>query len=577
MTIAQRPSLSPTEQEKPQERVDRGRAAKALLRSIVELQRGRKIIGRLLLSVILSFIASVLMATSPILFSKAVDAFSLDRNMSMGALTLVTLSVVALGVSKFMTEQRWLVYQPAENQILNSVRETYLRHLLNLPVAYHLNRSMGRLDSIVGQGIGGIQTLSGMLFTQLSPLVFEIAITTVAVFTFVDSDISLIIATTIVFYIATLVVGAEWISRRLKTALNATIDAQGVAGDAILNAEGIKTLVIEGEIIRSYRQRLDDAHVRFKSFYFSRGALGLTLTATLIVGFAAALFLSATRTMSGELSVGALVLTNAYVLQLIRTMEGFSFSYRDTRQSFEAVKRFLDVFAEEKDEDQHSLASIDWLSEIDVRGVSYRYADGRWALRDASLLISKGKITALLGKSGSGKSTLVRLLLKSLPVNEGKIFANGVDIEQVNGVELRRKIAVVPQDSVMFRESLGFNISLTTSPDHQKLQDAASAAEISELIASLPDGFDTEIGERGLKLSGGERQRVAIARAIYRDANILVFDEATSALDEATKNEILNLIRSLSSERGILLITHDQTAAAIADTIVTLGQPVSGP
>ncbi|CUX03856.1 ABC transporter ATP-binding protein [Agrobacterium genomosp. 2 str. CFBP 5494] len=570
MNIAQRPSASLSGFDESPGQVDQKAAAKALLRSIVALQSSRTIFVFLFLSIVLSFLASVLLAISPVLFSKAVDALSSESTVTSGALIFVLLSLIALGISKFLTEQRWLIYQPAENRILNSVRETYLQHLLNLPVSFHVNRSMGRLDSIVGQGLAGIQTLSGMVFTQLSPLIFEILITSAAVFTFVDADISAIILATIVFYVLTLVIGAEWASRRLKMALNVSIEAQGAAGDAILNAEGIKTLVIEDEIVRSYRERLHDVHLRFRKFYFSRGFLGITLSAVLLCGFAAALWLSATRAVLGELSVGALVLTNTYILQLFRTMEGFSFSYRDTRQSFESVKRFLEVFAEDRDADQRSLGPVDALSAIDIDKVSYKYPDGRWALRNASLRVEKGKITALLGKSGSGKSTLVRLVLKSLPLSEGNIRANGVDINELNGLELRRKIAVVPQDAVMFRESLGFNISLSSNPDQRKMEAAVRAAEIADLVLGLPDGYDTEIGERGFKLSGGERQRLAIARAIYRDADILIFDEATSALDERTKAEILNLIRSLSVSRGILLITHDQAVAAIADTIVAL-------
>lgn len=570
MNIAQQPSGSPLNPDGPPAQVDRRSAAKALVRSIIALQQSRTIFVFLFLSVGLSFLASVLQAASPVLFSKAIDAFSTESGLSKGAMVFVVLSLIALGISKFLTEQRWLVYQPAENQILNSVRETYLAHVLNLPVGFHVNRSMGRLDSIVGQGLGGIQTLSGMLFTQLSPLLFEILITSVAVFAFVDADISALILATIGVYVLTLVLGAEWASRRLKVALSASIDAQGAAGDALLNAEGIKTLVIEDEIVKSYRERLNDVHSRFRKFYFSRGFLGVILSAVLLFGFALALWLSTTRVIANELSVGALVLTNTYILQLFRTMEGFSFSYRDTRQSFESVKRFLEVFAEEKDADQRSLKSVNSLSSIDIDAVSYKYPDGRWALRNASLRIEKGKITALLGKSGSGKSTLVRLILKALPLGEGSIRANGADIEEVNGLELRRKIAVVPQDTVMFRDSLDFNISLSSHPDREKMEAAIKAAEIEELVSKLPDGYRTEIGERGFKLSGGERQRLAIARAIYRDADILIFDEATSALDEITKAEILNLIKSLSSNRGILLITHDQAVAAIADTVVAL-------
>ncbi|TCU15963.1 ATP-binding cassette subfamily B protein [Rhizobium sullae] len=570
MNVAQRPSHRSQTAIESSEAVDRTSTAKILLRSIVALQSGRTIFVFLLLSVGLSFLASILQALSPILFSKAIDALSSKEFPGHQALSFVVFALLALALSKFLVEQRWLIYQPAENRILNSVREVYLRHILDLPVGFHVNRSMGRLDSIVGQGLGGIQTLSGMLFTQLSPLLFEVLITSIAFFTFVDADVSLIVLATIALYAVALVFGAELASRRLKIALNASIDAQGTAGDAILNAEGVKTLVIEEAVVKSYRDRLGEVHARFRTFYFSRGFLGIALSAVLLLGFASAVWLSAMRVVSNELSVGALVLTNTYILQLFRTLEGFSFSYRDTRQSFEAVKRFLDVFAEEKDPDQGSLQAVSGISRLDIEGAGYRYPDGRHALRSATLHVERGKITALLGRSGSGKSTLVRLVLKTLPLNEGRILLDGVDIGRLDGLKLRRKIAVVPQDAVMFRESLGFNISLSNEPNLAKLWAAVRAAEIEELVRGLADGFDTEIGERGLKLSGGERQRLAIARAIYRDADILIFDEATSALDEKTKGEILRLIRVLSSQRGVLFITHDQQVASIADEVVTL-------
>lgn len=279
--------------------------------------------------------------------------------------------------------------------------------------------------------------------------------------------------------------------------------------------------------------------------------------------------------VADQISVGALVLTNVYLLQLFRTMESFSYSYRDTRQSLEAVKRFLTIFAEEKDVAQEELKPVNQIDEIEMQRVGFRYPDGRWAVRGATVTITRGHIVALLGESGSGKSTLIRMVLKMLTPVEGIILINGVDVQELDGKTIRKKISVVPQDAVMFRASLMFNVALTEQPNHKLLKRSLEAAELGTLLDTLPEGVNTEIGERGLKLSGGERQRLAIARAIYRGAELFIFDEATSALDEETKAEILQLIGGLIPEFGVLLITHDHSVAEIADSVCRLIPPRS--
>ncbi|WP_281927980.1 ABC transporter ATP-binding protein [Roseibium album] len=523
-------------------------------------------------SVLLSFLASALLSAAPLLFSKGIDQFhSQDASQSL-AVTLIVSSVIIFGLAKILIEQRWLVYQPAENKLLNSIRETYLWHVLSLPLEFHLNRSIGRLDSIVGQGMAGIQAITSMLFVQLAPLMFEVVLTTTVLLLFVNVEISLAVLGSIVVYLVVLVLGTERVSRRLKDALGKTIDAQGAAGDAILNAEGIKALAVEGSITEAYRSKLNTAHAAFVSFYTSRGFFGLLLVAILISGFSFAIWIAVSDTVTGELSVGALVLTNACALQMFRSMENFSFSYRGTRQSIEAVKRYLEIFANAREPSQDGLKLSGPIDRIQVRNVGYRYPDGRWATKNVSFELNRGTSTAIVGKSGSGKSTIVRMLMKMLDPTGGQILINDHDLAGINGVDLRRRTSVVPQDAVMFKANLAFNIALTEKPDGNLLQKAVEMAELSHLVQSLPEGFETEIGERGFKLSGGERQRLAIARAIYRGSDLFIFDEATSALDKSTKNEILRLIRDLVPNYCVLLITHDEMVAAIADTVVEVGK-----
>ncbi|WP_298822062.1 ABC transporter ATP-binding protein [uncultured Roseibium sp.] len=547
-------------------------AARSLLTTVAQKKDFRTIFLLLGTSVLLSFLASALLSAAPLLFSKGIDQFqSQDASPSL-AVTLIVSSAIIFGLAKILIEQRWLVYQPAENKLLNSIRETYLGHVLSLPLEFHLNRSIGRLDSIVGQGMAGIQAITSMLFVQLSPLIFEVVLTTTVLLLFVNVEISLTVLGSIVVYLVVLILGTERVSRRLKDALGKTIEAHGAAGDAILNAEGIKALAVEGSITDAYRSKLNTAHAAFVGFYMSRGLFGLLLVAILIAGFSFAIWIAVSDTIAGELSVGALVLTNTGALQMFRSMENFSFSYRGTRQSIEAVKRYLEIFANAREPSQDDLKLSGPIDGIQVRNVGYRYPDGRWATKNVSFNLKRGTSTAIVGKSGSGKSTIVRMLMKMLVPTSGQILINDNDLVGINGVDLRRRTAVVPQDAVMFKANLVFNIALTESPDAKLLQRAVEMAELSPLIQSLPEGFETEIGERGFKLSGGERQRLAIARAIYRRSDLFIFDEATSALDKTTKNEILRLIRELIPNYCVLLITHDEMVAAIADEIVEVAK-----
>ncbi|MBO6756340.1 MAG: ABC transporter ATP-binding protein [Roseibium sp.] len=556
----------------PNEEVNLQLAARSLLTSIAQQKEFRTIFVLLGASVVLSFLASALLSAAPLLFSKGIDQFqSQDVSQSL-AVTLIVSSVIIFGLAKMLIEQRWLVYQPAESKLLNSIRETYLRHVLSLPLDFHLNRSIGRLDSIVGQGMAGIQAITNMLFVQLSPLIFKVVLTTTVLLLFVNVEISLAVLGSIVVYLVVLVLGTERVSRRLKDALGKTIDAQGAAGDAVLNAEGIKALAVEGSITEAYRSKLNTAHTAFMRFFTNRGLFGLLLVAILIAGFSFAIWIAVSDTVAGELSVGALVLTNTCALQMFRSMENFSFSYRGTRQSIEAVKRYLEIFAIAREPSQDDLKLSGRIDGVQVRNVGYRYPDGRWATKNVSFELNRGTSTAIIGKSGSGKSTIVRMLMKMLVPTSGQILINDQNLAGINGVDLRRRTSVVPQDAVMFKANLAFNIALTENPDSNLLKKAVEMAKLSHLVQSLPEGFETEIGERGFKLSGGERQRLAIARAIYRGSDFFIFDEATSAMDKTTKAEILRLIQELVPSFCVLLITHDEMVAQIADTVVEVGK-----
>lgn len=543
----------------------RARTARILLLGVLgSLRPGAKL--RLVSTVVLALVASIMLAGAPVFFSQAIDLLA-EPERRQDALSLILASALVFAGGKLLAEQRWLVYKPAEILLLNAVRTAYLRHVLSLPIAFHLNRSIGRLDSILGQGVAGVQLLSGGVFTQAAPLLFEIVATIIATAAALSLELAAVMAATVILYLVVLVSGAGKVTRQWGVAISAAADAQGQATDAILNVEGVKALAAEETVLQRYTRTLSKAIHAYAAFYHSLGLFGLGLTGILVIGFGAGLALTTRSVLVGDLTLGHLILMNAYILQLFRPIETFGTYYRDAMHSFKAVLRLIDQLSVEPDADAAVETMPARLRRILIDGVTFSYGNGRQPLALPSLTVERGRISALLGRSGSGKSTLVRLLLKLYPLDGGRIEIDGRPISSISSRALRENIALVPQDSVMFNESLAFNITMSDAPDPERLASAIRDAGLAHLLETLPDGIDTDIGERGLKLSGGERQRVAIARALYRNAQVLILDEPTSALDETTRDRLLEIIRKIAPKLATLIITHDRAVAEIADRV----------
>ena len=518
--------------------------------------------------IVLTVFTAICATLSPIAFSRAVD--TLNGAAPEDAVLMLIASVSAWGLAKLLIEARWLVYQPAENRLLAAVREHYLSHVLALSAKFHADRAMGRLETIVGQGIGGLKSLLSALFTQLGPVLVEIVVVVIAFAAVLSPTLALIVGGTIVLYAILLVLGAERVSARFSAALDSGISAQGIAGDAILNAEGIKSMALAPTISARYGKAIGAMHRRFLAFYHARGLFGIALGAVLIAGLGATLTVAFNGVSSGTLTIGQIVLVNVLLLQLFRSIEGLSFSYRDSRQAISSVSRFVELLSIPPDTDTGRTKLPDVIDEIKVNSVAFQYPNGRQGLMPITLSLSKGRIVALLGPSGSGKSTLMRLLLKLYPVSEGEICINGVSLHDVAATDIRSRVALVQQEPIIFRETLAFNIALSEDFDAARLADAIGRARLGDLISRLNEGVETQVGERGAKISGGERQRIGLARIFYSRPQILLLDEVTSALDSATRDELLGAIKDASAECVTLMITHDPSVATIADEIVEL-------
>jgi len=460
--------------------------------------------------------------------------------------------------------------------IFNSVRKiagNIFQHLHKLSLRFHLQRQTGGISRDIERGTRGISFLMNFMIFNILPTLVEIALVSIILLTQYDSIFAIITASTILLYIAYTLVVTEWRMRFRRVMNDMDSKANNQAIDSLLNYETVKYFNNEDYELQRYDDTLALWEKSAIKNQTSLSLLNMGQGAIIATGLTALMLLAGQGIIDDELSIGDFVLINAFLLQLYLPLGFLGFVYREIRHSLADMERMFNLLEQPQETADKKDAAILQIEHAEIRfnHVNFHYDSNRPILHDIDFTIAAGNKVAIVGASGSGKSTLVRLLFRFYDLQSGSITIDGQDISKVQQHSLRQSIGVVPQDTVLFNNTIYHNISYGNPlANKQAVIEAAQQAHIHDFIQSLPDGYDTLVGERGLKLSGGEKQRVAIARTLLKDPQVLIFDEATSALDSHAEKAINFELQNLSVNKTTLVIAHRLSTIINADTILVL-------
>ena len=487
---------------------------------------------------------------------------------------LIAYGLLRLSATVF-TELREFFFARVTQRAVRTIALKVFRHLHALSLRFHLNRQTGGVTRDIERGTRGISSLVSYTLFSILPTIVEITLVLGYLSFQYDIWFSGITVVALATYIIFTILITEWRTHFRRTMNDLDSKASTKAIDSLLNYETVKYFGNEEYEASRYDhglQKYERAAVR------SQTSLTLLNTGqSLIIAIAVTLILwrATLGVTNGSMTLGDLVLVNAFMIQLYIPLNFLGVLYREIKQSLADMEKMFALLDQHRDVADVSNAQALALSSAELKfsHVDFSYEANRKILFDIDFTVSAGTTTAVVGHSGSGKSTLARLLFRFYDVNSGAILIDGQDIRQVTQVSLRNAIGIVPQDTVLFNDSIAYNIAYgRPGAAHEEIIAAAKAAYIHDFIVSLPDGYDTTVGERGLKLSGGEKQRVAIARTLLKNPAILVFDEATSALDSQAEQAIQLQLKEIARNRTTLVIAHRLSTVADADQILVMDQ-----
>jgi ATP-binding cassette subfamily B protein len=524
-------------------------------------------------------VAKVITVLVPFLYKYATDALSGEDGPAwLPPFLLVPLMlVIAYGVGRILmigfTQLRDGLFARVSQHAVRSLAKKTFMHMHNLSLRFHLQRRTGGLSRIIERGTKGIETVVRFTILSSFPTALEFIFMAGIVGYHFDITYVLVIVAMIVAYVGFTIKASNWRIAIRREMNEADTDANGKAIDSLLNYETVK--YFGNEELES--RRFDNAMAGYEA-----GAIKTTTSLSWLnfgqavifsAGLVTCMAMSASAVSSGEQTLGDFVLINALLMQLYMPLNFIGSIYREIKQGFVDIETMFTLLRvpEEVTDKPNATDLTVRDGAISFDRVSFHYDPTRKILKNVSFEVPAGKTVAIVGPSGAGKSTISRLLFRFYDVSGGSISIDGVDVREVTQASVRAAIGMVPQDTVLFNESIAYNIHYGR-PDASRevVEQAAEMAQIGDFIRSLPEGFDTEVGERGLKLSGGEKQRVAIARTILKAPPILILDEATSALDTYTEQEIQGALDQVSKGRTTLVIAHRLSTVVNADEIIVL-------
>ncbi len=517
----------------------------------------------------------------PIVMKELIDSLDIKAS-SPQALLVVPLGIIlAYGLlrisASLFTELREALFAKVTQNAVRKVALQVFEHLHSLALSFHLARQTGGVSRDIERGTRGIQSLISYSLYSILPTVIEFCLVLGYLAYSYDIWFAAITFIALVLYIVFTVVVTEWRTHYRRTMNDMDSKANQKAIDSLLNFETVKYFGNEAFEARRYDENL----LRYQSAAVKSqktlAVLNLGQQIIIATGLMLILWRATVGVVNGTMTLGDLVLVNTLMIQLYIPLNFLGVIYREIKQSLTDMDRMFSLLNTDKEiadsPDARPLQVHDQGHGPDVRfeHVSFHYDAKREILRDVSFNIPAGTITAVVGQSGAGKSTLARLLFRFYDVQSGEILIAGQNIQNVTQASLRKAIGIVPQDTVLFNDTIGYNIAYgDPSATIEEVQEAARAAQIDGFIKRLPDGYDTQVGERGLKLSGGEKQRVAIARTLLKKPAMLIFDEATSALDSKTERAFQEELLSLAKNRTTLIIAHRLSTIIHADQILVM-------
>ncbi len=533
---------------------------------------------RLRVVLALGLLAAAKLATVyvPMLFKRMVDLFADPQNLP----TVLPLSLlVGYGALRVATiafsELRDAVFAKVAQRAIRTVALQTFRHLHGLSLSFHLERQTGGLSRAIERGTTGIDTLLTFMLFNIVPTLIEVALVCGILWALFDVRYAAVTFVCVIGYIAYTLAVTEWRLKYRRQMNETDQEASTRAIDSLLNYETVKYFGNE----QYEANRFDQALARYeRASVASKSSLSLLNIgqATIIgVGLAVLMTMAGRGVIDRTLTVGDFVLINTYLIQLYIPLNFLGFVYREIKQALtdmEAMFELMNVNADVKDAPAAE-PLLPGPGAVQFEHVTFAYDPRRTILADVSFVVPAGQKTAIVGASGAGKSTISRLLFRFYDVTQGTVRIDGQDIREVTQASVRASIGIVPQDTVLFNDTIYYNIAYgRPGASPAEIEEAARLARIHDFIMASPDGYQTMVGERGLKLSGGEKQRVAIARTILKRPRILLFDEATSALDTRTEREIQASLREVSRGHTTLVIAHRLSTVVDADEIIVLAE-----
>ena len=529
---------------------------------------------RVVLAIVLLVAGKLVNITIPLFYKAAIDALSAPHpGLVAVPLALILAYGAARTLSQGFNELRNAVFAKVAQRAVRHLALAIFRHIHALSLRFHLERRTGGLARAVERGTAGIEFLLSFMLFNVVPTLFEIAIVCIILWRLYDWTFAAVTLATITAYVGFTFLVTDWRIRFRREMNERNTEANTKSVDSLLNYETVKYFANEAHEAERYDRALrayEGAAVKSET---TLAVLNVGQGAIIATGLIGVMVLAARGVAAGGMTVGDFVLVNTYLLQLYTPLNFLGVVYRNIKQSLtdlEQMMALLQVAPEVEDRPGAPPLAVS-RGEVRFRHVDFHYDPRRPVLREVDFAVPPGATVAIVGASGAGKSTISRLLFRFYDVAGGAILIDGQDIRAVTQDSLRRAIGVVPQDTVLFNDTVFYNIAYgRPGAGRAEIEEAARLAHSHDFIQSLPDGYETIVGERGLKLSGGEKQRIAIARVILKKPRILVFDEATSALDTKTEREIQASLAEVAAGRTTLVIAHRLSTVIDADQILVL-------